>query len=182
MTDDNQESYQIKDKSGVVYLSSIPPGMKVSKLRYIMNQYGDVNHIYLRKEPVWKYKKRLEQGGSKGRHFIDGWVEFVKKSDAKRLEKELNGKNTGMKGRWEFSIWNVKYLHGYKWTHLQEALEKEQREHLEKFKEEDQKARETAKKFIKSAKTSLATKAVSKAPVLDDDDDDEEEEEKEEKI
>lgn len=175
MSAGDAEQPPAKDRSGVVYLSSVPTGMKAAKLRYTMSQFGEVNRIYLRKEPVWKYKKRLEQGGRKGRRFTDGWVEFVRKADAKRLEAELNGRNTGMKGRWEFAIWNVKYLHGFKWTHLQEALEREQREHLEKFREEDRKAREAAREFIKSAKTSLATRDMSKAPVLDDSDSDEEE-------
>lgn len=34
-------------KSGVIYLSSIPPGMNVSKLREIMSQYGALGRIYL---------------------------------------------------------------------------------------------------------------------------------------
>ena len=34
-------------KSGVIYLSSIPPGMNVAKLRDIMSQYGALGRIYL---------------------------------------------------------------------------------------------------------------------------------------
>ncbi|KAH0790771.1 pre-rRNA-processing protein esf2 [Histomonas meleagridis] len=177
--EDEQEPNEIKDKSGLVYLSSIPLGMKASKVRYIMKQYGPVNRIYLRKEPLWKYKKRLSKGGKKGRVYVDGWIEFEKKSDAKNVEKALNSQTTGLRGRWQYNIWNVKYLHGFKWTHLQEALEKERKQHLDKFKEEDQKAKETAKKWLKSTKTSLITKSHSKAPNLESDETESEEEEEE---
>ena len=34
-------------KSGVVYLSTIPPGMNVAKLREIMCEYGKIGRLYL---------------------------------------------------------------------------------------------------------------------------------------
>lgn len=160
---------QQKFKTGVVYLSRIPPHMKSQKLRYILNQYGLVDRIYLRKEPLWKYKKRIENGGKKGRLFTDGWVEFKLKSEAKFCEQQLNGKTAPVRGRWQNDIWCVKYLHGFKWHHLEEALEKERKEHLSKFKEEDEKAREAAKKWLKQAKSTVHTKKASAAPKLQDD-------------
>ena len=44
-------------KSGVIYLSSIPPGMNVAKLRDIMSQYGALGRIYL--EPDLKGGRSL---------------------------------------------------------------------------------------------------------------------------
>ena len=160
-----------KFKTGVVYLSRIPPHMKAHKLRYILNQYGLVDRIYLRKEPLWKYKKRIERGGKKGRLFTDGWAEFKLKSDAKFCEQQLNGKTAQIRGRWQNDIWCVKYLHGFKWHHLEEALEKERKEHLSKLNEEDEKIRETAKRWLKQTKSTVLTKKASSVPKIKDDDD-----------
>ena len=164
-------------KTGLVYLSRIPPHMKSHKLRYILNTYGTVDRLYLRKEPLWKYKKRIENGGKKGRLFTDGWAEFKLKSEAKNCEKKLNGQTCALRGRWANDIWCVKYLHGFKWKNLEEELDKERNEHLAKFKEEDEKARETAKKWLKQTKTTAFTKKASAKPKVDDDEDDDYEEE-----
>ncbi|OHT06960.1 hypothetical protein TRFO_24931 [Tritrichomonas foetus] len=63
-------------------------------------------------------------------------------------------------------------MHGFKWHHLEEELEKERKEHLSKFKEEDEKARETAKKWLKQTKSTVFTKKAGVKPKLDSDDDD----------
>lgn len=34
-------------KSGVLYLSTIPPGMNVAKLRETLSQYGQIGRVYL---------------------------------------------------------------------------------------------------------------------------------------
>jgi ESF2/ABP1 family protein len=157
-------------KTGVVYLSHLPPHMKSHKIRYILNQYGTVHRMYLRKEPLWRYKQRLERGDRKGRLFTDGWAEFEKKRDAKLCESRMNGQVTGLRGRWANSIWSVKFLHGFKWVHLEAALEEERRKHLDKFKEENEKARETAKKWLKQTKTSAKVGTMRQRPHIDDDD------------
>ena len=56
-----------------------------------------------------------------------GWVEFKRKKIAKRVAEALNGNIVGGK-RNNFHhdfIWNMKYLPGYKWHNLQEAMEQE---------------------------------------------------------
>jgi ESF2/ABP1 family protein len=158
-------------KTGLIYLGRIPPHMKSHKLRYILKQYGPLKRMYLRKEPLWRYKKRLEKGGRKGRLFVDGWAEFEKKIDAKECENQLNAKVTGLRGRWANDIWNIRYLHGFKWVHLEEALEKERREHLDRFKEENEKARETARKWLKQTKTTVAAGKRARQPHLDEEED-----------
>jgi ESF2/ABP1 family protein len=150
--------------------------MKSHKLRYILNQYGTVRRMYLRKEPLWRYKKRLDKGGRKGRLFLDGWAEFEKKRDAKFCEEKLNGQITGLRGRWANDIWSIKYLHGFKWIHLDEALEKERKQHLDRYKEENEKARETAKKWLKQTKSSVGQRAAGKQPRVVEEETDEEEE------
>jgi ESF2/ABP1 family protein len=39
-----------QNKTGVVYISRIPPGMRPTKVRHIMSQYGEVGRVYLQQE------------------------------------------------------------------------------------------------------------------------------------
>jgi len=39
-----------KEKTGVIYISRIPPGMRPPKVRHLMSQYGVVGKVYLQQE------------------------------------------------------------------------------------------------------------------------------------
>lgn len=39
-----------KEKTGVIYVSRIPPGMRPTKVRHLMSQYGEVGKVYLQQE------------------------------------------------------------------------------------------------------------------------------------
>lgn len=39
-----------KERTGVIYISRIPPGMRPTKVRHLMNQYGEVGKVYLQQE------------------------------------------------------------------------------------------------------------------------------------
>ena len=39
-----------KEKTGVVYISRIPPGMRPTKVRHLMSQYGEIGKVYLQQE------------------------------------------------------------------------------------------------------------------------------------
>jgi hypothetical protein len=39
-----------KEKMGVIYISRIPPGMRPTKVRHLMSQYGEVGKVYLQQE------------------------------------------------------------------------------------------------------------------------------------
>jgi len=108
--DDNQKS---QGKKGVIYLSYIPPGMDVKKVRDIFERFGQIGRVYL--EPT-RAKQR------NGHQYVEGWIEFNKKRVAKLVAKTLNGTPVGGKRRTLFhdSIWNIKYLHRFKWHNLTE--------------------------------------------------------------
>ena len=38
------------DRAGVIYISRIPPGMRPTKVRHLMSQYGEVGRVYLQQE------------------------------------------------------------------------------------------------------------------------------------
>ena len=39
-----------KEKTGVIYISRIPPGMRPTKVRHMMIQYGEIGKVYLQQE------------------------------------------------------------------------------------------------------------------------------------
>ena len=40
----------LQEKTGVVYISRIPPGMRPTKVRHLMSQYGEIGRVYLQPE------------------------------------------------------------------------------------------------------------------------------------
>jgi ESF2/ABP1 family protein len=39
-----------QERAGVVYISRIPPGMRPTKVRHLMSQYGEIGRVYLQQE------------------------------------------------------------------------------------------------------------------------------------
>lgn len=120
-----------KPKKGIIFLSSIPKYMNVTKLREIMGNYGDVGKIFLQpaanrnihEDTLRSYvfffnfilyfffflahvKKRPAV------HFTEGWVEFERKKVAKQVANLLNGNRIDCRKRSKFfdGVWNIKYL------------------------------------------------------------------------
>ena len=112
------------DQTGVVYLSRVPPYMKPDKLRMLLKRYGEVNRVYLTPEDPAIRKRRIAKGGNKRQNYIDGWIEFIDKRDAKRAARELNTTPIGGKATSFYSadLWNLKYLSKFKWNHLTEKI------------------------------------------------------------
>src|SRR5450432_1407599 len=103
-------------RSGVVYLSRIPPFMKPQKLRSLLEPYGAINRIFLTPEDPASHTRRVRNGGNKKRSFTDGWVEYVNKADAKQACELLNARTIGgKKGTYYHDdVWNLLYLKGFK--------------------------------------------------------------------
>ena len=77
-------------KSGVVYISRVPPYMNPHKLRSLLQPYGKLNRVFLQQEESAVRAQRIKGGGNKKRSFTEGWVEFVRKKDAKKACELLN--------------------------------------------------------------------------------------------
>ncbi|CAA3000861.1 pre-rRNA-processing ESF2 [Olea europaea subsp. europaea] len=112
------------NKRGVCYLSRVPPHMDPLKLRQILSQSGEIQRIYLTPEDPATRVHRKKDGGFRGQEFSEGWVEFAKKSVAKRVAGILNGEQIGGKkrSRFHYDIWNIKYLSKFKWDDLTEEI------------------------------------------------------------
>lgn len=127
-----------ESKTGVVYISRIPPFMKPSTLKSHLTPFGPVNRLFVTPEPPSSHRARVRAGGNKKRSFVDGWVEFIKKRHAKVCAEMLNTQIVGgRKGGWYHDdVWNVKYLRGFKWGHLTEQINNENAERAARLRQE----------------------------------------------
>ena len=125
---------ELKEKnrrSGVLYMSRVPIGMKISDLRKLLEDYG-MERCYL--VPL---KKKMENiDGKKVQAYKEGWIEFDDKIYAKLAEYQLNGKQIGggRKCPYKDELWNLKYLHKFKWNDLVENLTMEKKMQEKKLK------------------------------------------------
>jgi ESF2/ABP1 family protein len=139
-------------KSGVVYLSRIPPFMKPAKLRSLLEPYGKINRTFLSPEDPTAHTRRVKAGGNKKRSFVDGWVEFVDKKDAKRVCELLNAQTIGGKkgSYYRDDIWNLLYLKGFKWHNLTEQIAAENAERTSRMRAEISKTTKENKEFVRN--------------------------------
>ena len=139
-------------RSGVVYLSRIPPFMKPTKLRSLLEPYGAINRIFLTPEDPASHARRVRNGGNKKRSFTDGWVEYVNKKDAKHACELLNAKTIGgRKGSYYHDdVWNLLYLRGFKWDNLTAQISEENAERAARLKAEISKTTKENKEFVQN--------------------------------
>lgn len=147
-------------KSGVVYVSRIPPFMKPHKLRSLLSNYGTINRIFLAPEDPMAHQRRVRNGGNKKKMYTEGWVEFVNKKDAKDVCAMLNAQTIGGKkgSYYRDDIWTLKYLNGFKWHHLTEQIAAETAERSSRMMAELQREKKENKDFVQR---------VEKAKMLD---------------
>ena len=121
---------------GIIYLSRIPPFMRPSTVRTYLSLHGTIGKLFLTPEPPTHYMSRRRHGGNKKHSYIDGWVEFSRKKDAKRCVDAINGRIVGgKKGGWyRDDVWNAKYLKGFTWGDLMGGVRAEEREREEKVR------------------------------------------------
>jgi ESF2/ABP1 family protein len=140
---DELEAFERREKKkGIIWISRIPYGMTVAKVRHLLSGFGDVDRIYLHDGREKETGEKRTGRQSKSAHFTEGWVEFTNKKVAKAVAEMLNaepigaasggtgggkgGKKSGGLGmrRWKDEIWTMKYLSGFKWGMLSEQLGK----------------------------------------------------------
>lgn len=155
MEDDEQElsnealeTYKAaQERTGVIYLSRIPPGMSPNKVRHLLSAYGEIGRVYLQQEGVpppthivlilsfhsftidisvdaKRAYLRKKHTTSKKPHYTEGWVEFSSKKIARSVAGMLNARPIGGKKgtRWAEDLWNMKYLPRFKWYMLTEQI------------------------------------------------------------
>lgn len=139
-------------KTGVIYLSRIPPFMKPQTVRHLLSPFGTINKIFLTPESSTTHTQRTKSGGNKKRSFVDGWVEFSSKKDAKLCAETLNTQIVGgKKGGWYHDdVWNIKYLKGFKWHHLTEQIANENAERAARLRADISRVNRENKHFVQN--------------------------------
>ena len=116
----------------MAYISHIPPALRPNKLRGMLGAHAEIGRIYLAPRdkpgaeagaagPASKKKKAAAAAaGSKqvrGRHYHEGWVEFMSKKACKRVCALLHG--TPMHGKrrskHNYDLWCIQYVSKLKW-------------------------------------------------------------------
>ncbi|CAN8004133.1 unnamed protein product, partial [Ixodes hexagonus] len=140
---------------GVVYLSYIPPRMNVKTVRSMLSKFGELGRIFLQPE---------KPNAKKSRNFTEGWVEFVDKKVAKCVANALNGTQVGGKRRadYYYSLWSIKYLHRFRWTHLNERLAYEKAVREQRLRTEIAQAKRESNFYIASVEKSKRMRREAK--------------------
>ncbi|CAA20652.1 Pre-rRNA-processing protein esf2 [Schizosaccharomyces pombe] len=151
-------------RSGVIYLSRIPPYMAPNKLRQILSQYGKIGRVYLTPESSAKRAQRLRNGGNKRVMYEEGWIEFESKRVAKSVAELLNTNQIGgKKSSWYHDdIWNMKYLPKFKWHHLTEQIAAENAARESRLKVEIEQGRKQLKQYMRNVENAKMIEGIRK--------------------
>lgn len=140
-------------KSGVLYISRVPPFMKPATLRHFLAPHAPkhgLGRLFLAPEDPTAHRARVLRGGNKKKSYVDGWVEFKSKKEARIAAETLNGCTMGgRKGGWYHDdVWSVRYLRGFKWSHLTEQIAQEDAERAARMREEVRRTRKENRRFV----------------------------------
>jgi ESF2/ABP1 family protein len=153
-----------KNKTGVIYLSSLPPYLKPFALKSMLETRGfaPITKVFLTPEvPSTSAPRRRS---NKRKSYGDGWVEFASKKTAKICAETLNATIVGgKKGGWYHDdVWNMKYLKGFKWADLMEQVQRERSEREAKRRIEDTRARKEDKVFLQGVEQGKVLQGIQK--------------------
>ena len=146
-----ERSVQAAKKTGVIYLSRIPPFMKPSTLKTLLSPFGSIGRLFLTPEDSSTHTRRVKHGGNRKKSYVDGWVEFLSKKDAKMVANVLNGNIVGGKkgSYYHDDVWNIRYLKGFKWSHLTEQISNENAERAARLRAEIARERKENREFVR---------------------------------
>jgi ESF2/ABP1 family protein len=126
-------------KRGVVYIARIPPKMTPTKVKALLQEFGEITRVYLVEEDASVRKRRKKElGRSGGKRYREGWIEFASKKKAKHVAAALNNSPISNHKRNPHygDLWNLKYLSKFKWSHLTEKVAYERRVREQKLRVE----------------------------------------------
>lgn len=153
-----------KNKTGVIYLSTLPPYLKPSALKSMLEQrgFGPITRIFL--TPYTPPAGAPRRRSNKRKSYTDGWVEFARKRTAKICAQTLNASIVGgKKGGWYHDdVWNMKYLRGFKWGDLMEQVQRERGERDAKRRIEDSRARREDRVFLEGVEKGRVVEGIKK--------------------
>lgn len=158
-----------KDRTGVVYISRIPPAMTPSNLRQHLAPFGEIGRVYLTPDDkkaaahLKKLSKKAKKALRPKSSFTEGWVEFLNKKHAKMAAEALNGRPLGGKrgSRFREDLWCIRYLGSdFKWSTLTERISYENAVREQKMREEIAHARRENKAFLNQVDKARVVKKI----------------------
>ncbi|PKY46100.1 hypothetical protein RhiirA4_182917 [Rhizophagus irregularis] len=151
-----------QDNTGIIYLSSIPPFMKPSKVKHLLGQFGNIGRVYLAPEDPKTRIRRKKYGGNKKKKYTEGWIEFLDKRIAKTVANTLNARPIGGNKRnyYHDDLWNIKYLPKFKWTNLTDQIVHEKATRIQRLQAEISQARRENKEYLKKVEKAKMIKSM----------------------
>jgi ESF2/ABP1 family protein len=155
-----EEAKEFREKQrrkGIIYLPSVPPYMNPNTIKKLLGKF-DIERVYFRPEPDHKRKIRKKNGGNSKQKFVEGWVEFSDKKEARRVAQALNGQLIGGKKRhniYRDDTWLMRYLPKFKWEDLKERFTYDRKAREERLKMNLSQAKREQTFFVKSAEVLL---------------------------
>uniref|UniRef100_A0A8C8RFT5 Activator of basal transcription 1 n=1 Tax=Pelusios castaneus TaxID=367368 RepID=A0A8C8RFT5_9SAUR len=140
---------------GILYLGHIPPRFRPRHVRNLLSVHGEVGRIFLQPEERF-VRKRKKKAGAKAKNYTEGWVEFRDKRVAKLVAASLHNTPMGTRrrSRFHYDLWNIKYLHRFKWPHLSERLAYERQVRQQRLRAEISQAKRETNFYLRSVETS----------------------------
>ncbi|KAM7134482.1 activator of basal transcription 1 isoform 1-T2 [Macrochelys suwanniensis] len=152
---------------GIIYLGHIPPRFRPRHVRNLLSVHGEVGRIFLQPEERF-VRQRKKKAGAKAKNYTEGWVEFRDKRVAKLVAASLHNTPIGTRrrSRFHYDLWNIKYLHRFKWPHLSERLAYERQVRQQRLRAEISQAKRETSFYLRSVETSrrFARRAAGPAP------------------
>ncbi|KAE9973639.1 hypothetical protein Vi05172_g2927 [Venturia inaequalis] len=146
------KSMEKASKTGVVYVSRVPPFMKPHTLKNLLSPFAPsgLGRIFLTPEDPTSHKSRVKSGGNKKRSFLDGWVEFSDKEEAEIAADTLNTRPIGGKkgGYYHDDVWCLKFLGDFKWRQLTEEIANQNAERAAKLRAQATVDRKETREFL----------------------------------
>jgi ESF2/ABP1 family protein len=146
------KSMEKASKTGVIYVSRVPPFMKPHTLKNLLTPFAPsgLGRIFLTPEDPSSHKSRVKSGGNKKRSFLDGWVEFSDKEEAEIAADTLNTRPIGGKkgGYYHDDVWCLKFLGDFKWRQLTEEIANQNAERAAKLRAQATVDRKETREFL----------------------------------
>ncbi|RKP08844.1 hypothetical protein THASP1DRAFT_15081 [Thamnocephalis sphaerospora] len=161
-TEELEHYKKAHERSGLLYMSRVPPFMKPEKVRHLLSKYGEIGRIYLAPEDENARKRRRKMGGNRKLMFTEGWVEFKDKKVAKLIAKTLNAQPIGGSKRnfHQHDLWTLKYLPKFKWNHLTERIAYERAARQQRMQTEMEQARREDKAYLQNVERAKVIEAI----------------------
>lgn len=107
-------------RPGIVYFKSVPKYMPLNIIKNNFSRFGGLGRSFFVPESKNSYENRQKFKGNRALRFVEGWLEFHDKKDAKMAARYNDTRKVGGKKRsaWYDDIWSVQYLRNVDWEDL----------------------------------------------------------------